>query len=450
MIKKRLFGTDGVRGVANIELTPELAYNLGKAYTIIEKRNSNKPVFIIGQDTRLSGDILNHSLCSGIQALGGSVINVGVIPTPAIPFLIKELNADGGAMISASHNPFEYNGIKFFNKQGYKLSDSLEDEIQSLIESNFENHSLSSHENIGTTTHVSNTDKKYSDFLKNTISTNLNNLKIGLDCGNGATYKIAKDLFLDLGATVLTINTSPDGMNINKNCGSTNMEQLKSLVLEKNLDIGFAFDGDGDRCLAIDNQGRTINGDRILAICGTHMKNNGTLNNNCIVATVMSNMGLEMGLKNFDISVAKTNVGDRYVLEHMLSENLNLGGEESGHIIFLDHNTTGDGLLTSLKLAEVLKNSKKESSELNNIIEDYPQILVNVKVSNDIKHSIMKNSIIQNQISKEEALLNGNGRILVRVSGTEPLIRIMIEGENQQDIEAMAHRIKDTILSTLN
>ena len=446
MSKKRLFGTDGVRGVANTELTPNLAFNLGRAYTLIVKEKQCNPIFIIGQDTRISGDMLSHSLCSGILASGGSIINVGIIPTPAIPYLIKKYNAVGGAMISASHNPFEYNGIKFFNEKGYKLQDELEDKIQHLIESNFNNIELCTYEQIGTNISLSDSDNIYAEFLKSTVSTSFDNLKIGIDCGHGATYKIAEKIFNDLGANVIAINTSPNGTNINKDCGSTHLEQLKNLVLENNLDIGFAYDGDGDRCLAVDNNGNTINGDKILAICGTHMKKENKLKKDCIVATVMSNMGLEKSMNKHNISVAKTGVGDRYVLEHMLKENLNLGGEESGHVIFLDYNTTGDGLLTSLKLAETLKLSNKESYELSSIVKDYPQTLVNVKVPNDIKYSVMNNPLIEEQIKKEENLLNGNGRILVRVSGTEPLIRIMIEGENQLYIEEMANRIKDTVL----
>lgn len=449
MSKNRLFGTDGVRGIANVELTPHLAFKLGLAYGLLSKKEDESIKFIVGQDTRISGDVLTNSLISGIQSAGISVINVGVIPTPAIPFLIRKYKADGGAMISASHNPFEFNGIKFFNEEGFKLTDEKEDTIQNLIENGFDGYTLCTHDKIGRNIYVTDAAEAYINFIVNTTTTDLTGLKIGLDCGNGATFNLAEPIFNSLGATTHVINVNPDGCNINKNCGSTHLEQLKKLVLENNLDIGFAFDGDGDRCLAVDNKGNVINGDKILAICGTDLQKEGLLKNNTIVGTVLSNMGFKKAMEKLNISVAQTNVGDRYVLEHMLNENLVLGGEESGHIIFLNHNTTGDGLLTAVQLSSVLKKSNKESWELNNIYSNFPQLMVNVNVPNQIKSSIINKEEIQSVIREEENKIRNSGRILVRVSGTEPLIRIMVEGEDNSSIENTASRIQKVIQSNI-
>lgn len=449
MSKNRLFGTDGVRGIANVELTPHLAFKLGLAYGLLSKKEDESIKFIVGQDTRISGDVLTNSLISGIQSAGISVINVGVIPTPAIPFLIRKYKADGGAMISASHNPFEFNGIKFFNEEGFKLTDEKEDTIQNLIENGFDGYTLCTHDKIGRNIYVTDAAEAYINFIVNTTTTDLTGLKIGLDCGNGATFNLAEPIFNSLGATTHAINVNPDGCNINKNCGSTHLEQLKKLVLENNLDIGFAFDGDGDRCLAVDNKGNVINGDKILAICGTDLQKEGLLKNNTIVGTVLSNMGFKKAMEKLNISVAQTNVGDRYVLEHMLNENLVLGGEESGHIIFLNHNTTGDGLLTAVQLSSVLKKSNKESWELNNIYSNFPQLMVNVNVPNQIKSSIINKEEIQSVIREEENKIRNSGRILVRVSGTEPLIRIMVEGEDNSSIENTASRIQKVIQSNI-
>lgn len=448
MIKNRLFGTDGVRGVVNEELTPELAYNLGKSAAHILKRDSEKTTFIIGKDTRLSGDLLSMSLAAGLLASGANVIDADVIPTPAIAYLVRKYKATAGVMISASHNPFEYNGIKFFDNKGFKLSDKVEDNIQELIESNFSNIPNVSHDSIGTYTKNINLEKDYLNFLSNTVTTKLNNLNIALDCGNGATYKIAESLFKNLGANVKVISTLPNGININDKCGSTYMDSLKEIVLKEHFDMGFAFDGDGDRCLAVDGRGCVVDGDRILSIFGIYLNKVNNLSKNTIVGTAMSNLGFINAMKRRNIDVIQTNVGDRYVLEEMIKNNYNLGGESSGHIIFTDYNTTGDGLLTAIQLASICSKENKSIQELGSIMIDYPQTLVNIHVPNSIKHSLLTNVTIQDCIAKEQSKLKEDGRILVRASGTEPLIRVMVEGSDETMINEIAENISNTIKNT--
>lgn len=446
MKKQRLFGTDGVRGIANTEITPELAFKLGKAGAHVLNSSQSNPLFIVGCDTRISGDMLTSSLISGLLSSGANVINTGVIPTPAIAYLVRELNATAGVMISASHNPYQYNGIKFFNKEGFKLSDALEDQIQSLIENDFINTKPCVNDSIGICTNEFNLDEKYVEFLLSTTTESLKGLRIALDCGHGATYKIAESVFKKLGANVITINTQPNGLNINKNCGSTHLEQLKELVIQNDFDMGFAFDGDGDRCLAIDNHGNTINGDKILAICSHNMIKKNMLSKNTVVATVMSNLGFIKAMENINVNVIQANVGDRYVLEAMLKDGYNLGGEESGHVIFLDHNTTGDGLLTAVQIASICSETQTSLHELASIMTEYPQTLINVPIDNSLKHTVFNHETLSKKIQTEEASLQNDGRVLVRVSGTEPLIRVMVEGSNDNLINTVAHNIADTVV----
>lgn len=445
MKKQRLFGTDGVRGIANVEITPNLAYNLGKAGAFVLAKSTNKPLFIVGTDTRISKDLLSHALISGLLSCNANVIDVGIIPTPAIPFLIKKYNATAGVMISASHNPYNYNGIKFFNEFGYKLSDKIEDEIQNLIENNFEGVPTHINDEIGTSKTLTEANDVYIKHILSSTNSDLSSLNIALDCANGSTYAIAKDVFERLGAQVAIINNDPDGLNINKYCGSTHLEPLREFIINGNFDMGFAFDGDGDRCLAVDNKGNVVNGDKILAICGRLLENQDKLAKNTVVATVMSNLGLHKSLNNTDIKTVCTKVGDRYVLEEMLKSGYNFGGEESGHIIFLDYNTTGDGVLTAVQMASMVKESNKDLEELSSVMVEYPQTLINITVANNIKHLVYNDSRIQDIINIEEATLNGDGRILVRISGTEPLIRVMVEGSNTLTIEGIARRISEKV-----
>ena len=449
MIKNRLFGTDGVRGVVNEELTPELAYNLGKAAAHILKKDSKKPTFIIGKDTRLSGDLLSMSLSAGLLASGANVIDVDVIPTPAIAHLVRKYKATAGVMISASHNPYEYNGIKFFDGRGYKLSDELEDQIQAVIESNFEGVPSPVGGAVGRSYTEETALREYIDYAMSTIKTDLKGLRVALDCANGAAYKAAVKAFRALGARVYVINDNPDGNNINENCGSTHMEELMDYVVRKNCDIGFAFDGDADRCLAVDEKGNMINGDFLLTICAKALKESGRLKDDTLVVTVMSNLGLDIAAKREGINLVKTKVGDRYVLEEMLKENYILGGEQSGHIIFLHHNTTGDGLVTALQIAAILKESGKTFSELAGVMKELPQVLVNAKVPNEKKNIYLEDKEIIDAINAVESKLNGVGRVLIRPSGTEPLVRVMLEGENQEEINAMANSLVDLILSKI-
>ena len=445
----RMFGTDGVRGIANTELTPELAYKLGRAGAYVLTEGTQKPRILIAKDTRISGDMLESALVSGILSVGAEAIMLGVIPTPAVAHLTREYNADAGVMISASHNPVEYNGIKFFDKRGYKLSDNLEDEIQRVIESDFKGVPSPVGGEVGRSYTEEAALRQYIDYAVNTINTNFNGMKIALDCANGAAYKAAVKAFRQLGARVYVINDNPDGNNINENCGSTHMDELRDYVVRKQCDIGFAFDGDADRCLAVDEKGNIIHGDFLLTICAKALKEAGKLKDDMLVVTVMSNLGLDIACKREGINLVKTKVGDRYVLEEMVKENYTLGGEQSGHIIFLDHNTTGDGLVTALQVAAILKESDKKFSELASIMHELPQVLLNAVVPNDKKNIYLEDEEIIELIKKVESKLNGRGRVLIRPSGTEPLVRVMLEGENQLEIESMAKEIVALILAKI-
>ena len=445
----RMFGTDGVRGIANTELTADLAYALGRAGAFVLTEGTHKPKILVAKDTRISGDMLEAALVAGILSVGAEAVILGVVPTPAVAHLTRKYNADAGVMISASHNPVEYNGIKFFDGRGYKLSDELEDQIQAVIEGNFEGVPSPVGGAVGRSYTEETALREYIDYAMSTIKTDLKGLRVALDCANGAAYKAAVKAFRALGARVYVINDNPDGNNINENCGSTHMEELMDYVVRKNCDIGFAFDGDADRCLAVDEKGNMINGDFLLTICAKALKEAEKLNDDTLVVTVMSNLGLDIAAKREGINLVKTKVGDRYVLEEMLKKNYILGGEQSGHIIFLDHNTTGDGLVTALQIAAILKESGKTFSELAGVMKELPQVLVNAKVPNEKKNIYLEDQEIIEAINAVEAKLNGVGRVLIRPSGTEPLVRVMLEGENQEEINEMANSLVDLILSKI-
>ncbi|MDP4177260.1 MAG: phosphoglucosamine mutase [Bacillota bacterium] len=446
----RMFGTDGVRGIANEELTSQVAYDLGKAGAFVLTEGAHKPKILVGMDTRISGDMLESALVAGILSVGAEAVCVGVVPTPAVAYLTRKYGADAGVVISASHNPVEYNGIKFFNGQGYKLSDELEDKIQSIIESGLEGLPSPTGEDIGRKVIEEGALEDYVEFAKSTIDINLKDLKVALDCANGASYKSAVDTFRQLGAQVVVINNDPDGVNINKNCGSTHPEELMDYVVRKKCDFGLAFDGDADRCLAVDENGKLIDGDFIMAVCAKYLKEQGKLNKDVVVVTVMSNLGMELGLKKEGIKLVKTKVGDRYVLEEMVKENYTLGGEQSGHVIFLDYNTTGDGLITGLQLAAIIKKTGKKLSELTSIMRELPQVLANAVIPNDKKDIYLTDNEISGEITKIEEELQDCGRVLIRPSGTEPLVRVMLEGENQSQIDKMAHNLAKLIEEKAN
>ena len=442
----RMFGTDGVRGIANKDLTSEMAYNLGRAGAYVLTEGAHKPKILVGKDTRISGDMLESALVAGILSVGAEAITLGVIPTPAVAHLTRKYGADAGVMISASHNPVEYNGIKFFDNNGYKLPDELEDEIQRVIESGFEGVPSPIGGDIGKAQVEVGALDDYIDFAKETIAVNLRGLKVALDCANGAVYKAAVRAFRELEAEVYIINDNPDGTNINEKCGSTHPEELMDYVVRKGCDVGFAFDGDADRCLAVDEKGNLVNGDFILALCGKHLKEINRLKDNTVVVTVMSNLGLDIAFKEMGINCLKTKVGDRYVLEEMIKGNYVLGGEQSGHIIFSKYNSTGDGLVTALQIASIVKKNKKPLSELCSIMKQLPQTLVNAVVPNEKKNIYLEDREIVEEIQRIESILDGRGRVLIRPSGTEPLVRVMLEGENQEEIDKLAHNLANMIL----
>ncbi|MBE5812579.1 MAG: phosphoglucosamine mutase [Clostridiales bacterium] len=441
----RLFGTDGVRGVANKELTTELAYKIGRAGAyVLAGELKHKPTIIIGKDTRISGDMLEASLISGICSVGANVIRAGVIPTPGIAYLTRLYKCDAGVVISASHNSFEFNGIKFFNGNGYKLSDEVENEIESIIFGEVAEPEAAEPENVGCCIEKPNCLEDYAKFLQG-IGTDLTGKKIAIDCANGASYIIAKKVLEALGATVLVIGNNPDGININKDCGSTHMEGLQKFVVENKADLGLAFDGDADRLLAVDENGKLVDGDKILVICGKYLKEKGKLKNNAIVGTIMSNMGFDVAGKEYGINTVRTKVGDRYVLEEMMDKGYILGGEQSGHVIFLEHNTTGDGILTALNVLNVIADTNKKLSELAKQMTSYPQVVVNAKVTNERKKSYLEDVKVKELIEKTEEMFKGEGRVVIRASGTEPLIRVMIEGKEQKVIEEKANEIAKAI-----
>ena len=435
----RLFGTDGVRGVANSELTPELAFALGKAGAHVLSKSKGRPTILIGTDTRISADMLESALAAGILAVGADVITVGVMPTPAVAYLVRHYKADAGVVISASHNPFEYNGIKFFNGEGFKLDDAVEDEIEDIIIRNIEVNTYITGDQLGR--HViadEDAAQKYIDFLVASTPMDLHGIKLVLDCANGASYAIAGKVYEALGADVVVIGDNPNGLNINDGCGSTHPERLCEMVVQEGAFMGMAYDGDADRLIAVDEKGRIIDGDKVICICAAMLKKEGRLKDDLVTATVMSNIGFHKHLESIGCKVEVTGVGDRYVLESMLKTGGVIGGEQSGHIIFLDKTTTGDGILSSLQLLNAVLQSGKPASALSDEITIYPQVLKNAKVKNENKNKYQTDQEVQEAIRGVEAQMEGSGRVLIRPSGTEPLVRVMLEGEDMEQITDLA------------
>ncbi|KPC77044.1 phosphoglucosamine mutase [Thermoactinomyces vulgaris] len=443
----KYFGTDGVRGVANQQLTPELAFRLGRCGAYVLTKGKQRPKIVIGRDTRLSGEMLEASLMAGMLSMGCDVVRLGVVSTPGVAFLTRHLEADAGVMISASHNPFEDNGIKFFGADGYKLLDEVEAEIEQLLDAKEDELPRPAGDQIGRVTDDRDAVKAYLEHLKSTIDTDLCGMHIVVDCANGAAYELAPHLLRDLGADVTAMSVHPDGTNINVDCGSTHPERLRQEVLNKQAHLGLAFDGDADRLIAVDEKGNLIDGDMIMSICAGYMKEKGELNGNTVVTTVMSNIGFFKAMDELDIKTERTKVGDRYVMEKMREGGYNLGGEQSGHIIFLDHNTTGDGMLTAVQLLRVVKDKAQTLSDLARVMKQYPQVLVNVRVHS--KEGWEQNEAIQQSIREVEKQLGNDGRVLVRASGTEPLIRVMAEGPDEQMVKNHVEKIADVVRNQL-
>lgn len=441
----KLFGTDGVRGVANADLSCELALKIGAAGASVLTSAVHMPRILLGADTRLSGDMLCAALTAGICSVGGDVIDVGVVPTPAMAYLVRQYDADAAVMVSASHNSMEYNGIKWFDSKGYKLSDALEDKIEEIILNDLPL-AYPTGTRVGHVIVARRARDQYKDFLKSKAQEWFDGLKIVLDCANGASSGIAKEVFSELGAEVHSFADEPDGNNINDRCGSTHPERLQQLVTELGADVGFAFDGDADRMMASDECGNIVDGDRIMGVNAIAMQRQGCLSKDTLVITVMSNIGLKKAMEQNGINVVETRVGDRYVLECMRDNGYSIGGEQSGHVIFLDHNTTGDGMLTAIQTLNVLKASGKSMSELARVVTIYPQVLVNVIVDNADKQAAMADTELLDTVKRVQALLGDTGRVLVRASGTEPLIRIMLEGQDVKMIGEQAVAIADVLL----
>ena len=452
---RKYFGTDGIRRIANTELTPELVYKVAKAGAyVLSKHADHTPTILIGRDTRLSGTLIESAMTAGFLSYGANVKLLGVIPTPGVAYLTRKLNADASVVISASHNTYEFNGIKFFSNKGMKIPDTLEEEIEEVMESGKLEELTAENEKIGTSEYCLDLIDEYVYFFRKNFDDvieqyNRKDFVVGIDTANGATYSVAEKVFKALGINYKIISNNPDGININENCGSTHLENLKKFVVENNLSLGVAYDGDGDRCLAVDEQGNEIDGDKLLAIISNHLRKKGTLKKDTIVATVMSNLGLNKYARDNGLELIQTKVGDRYVLEEMLKDGFNLGGEQSGHVILLDYNPTGDGILTSLMLILSILEENKKASELSNIVKLYPQILVNAKVDSNKKYDYKEDEEIKEAIEKLEKEFAGNGRVLIRPSGTEPLVRVMIEGEDQEYITKKAREIADLIESKL-
>lgn len=442
----RLFGTDGVRGIANEELTPLLAMQLGQAGAyVLTKEKEHKPTMMVGCDTRISGDMLANALMAGACSVGANCVYVGVIPTPAIAYLTKKYKVDAGVVISASHNPVEFNGIKFFNGNGYKLPDELEDEIEALIRCNMQGVKFPTGSGVGKIKYRTDAREEYINHAIQSVAVELKGLKIVADCAEGASYYTSVEALKELGAEVVAIHNNPDGTNINANCGSTHMEELQARVVYEKANIGLAFDGDADRLLAVDENGKIVDGDQIMAIVGNHMKREGRLKKDTIVATVMSNLGFFLMAEQNGITAEQTKVGDRYVLERMREIGASLGGEQSGHVIFLDENTTGDGLLSALHLLQVMVETGKPLSELSKVMEVLPQALVNAKVANHKKEHYLEYPEIAKAVEVLTEKFAGEGRVLIRPSGTEPLVRVMIEGKDKELIQAEAEHLASLI-----
>ena len=446
----RLFGTDGARGIANTEISCELAMKIGRATAMVLAEGKNKRLkVLVGTDTRKSADMLSSAISAGLCSVGCDVLLLGVVPTPAVAFLVKEYSYDAGIMISASHNPCEYNGIKIFRSNGYKLPDAMEEKIEKIILDEILPPPLKVGAEVGSITSGKNAVKDYIKHIESTAVAHFYGMKIALDCANGSASVTANELFRKLGAECTVIHCKPDGENINKNCGSTHVESLQEFVRENGFDLGFAFDGDADRLLCVDSEGKLVDGDKIIAICAKHMKDEGRLNANTVVVTVMSNIGLHKYLTANDIKCVETQVGDRYVLEEMLKSGYHIGGEQSGHVIFLDHATTGDGQVTAVQLLNVIRTTGKSLKELADEIEIFPQVLTNVKVSALGKLRLKEDPEITHATEEAKKELGSDGRVLVRSSGTEPLVRVMIEGKDKEQITHLANQIAEVVRERL-
>ncbi len=446
----RLFGTDGVRGIANSELTCELALSIGRAAaTVLTDSNHRHPKVLIGKDTRLSSDMLESALAAGLCSVGANVVRLGVIPTPAVAFLVGKYKADAGVMLTASHNPFEFNGIKIFSGDGYKLPDALEEQIEAIVLDHAQAPACPVEGDIGSITEAPDTVRDYVDHIKSTVPFSLDGMKIAVDCANGAASRTAKLLFTELGAECHMLADQPNGVNVNDDCGSTHMGNLMSYVRENQLDAGVAFDGDADRCLAVDEQGKLVDGDFLMAICAADMKSRGKLAKGAVVGTIMTNMGFTRFCDENGMKFEATKVGDRYVLEEMLLEGYNFGGEQSGHLIFLDFATTGDGEMTAAQLLSIVHRREAKLSSLASLMTRYPQVMVNVTVKPEGKLRFYTDVEVKDAIEKAKAELGKSGRIIVRPSGTEPLLRVMIEGENPEYIGVLANSVADVIRERL-
>ena len=435
----RLFGTDGVRGIANRELTPELAFKIGRAAAfVLMKETMHRTKILIGKDTRISGDMLEAALCAGLTSVRSAVLSLGVIPTPAVAYLTRKYDADAGIVISASHNSAEYNGIKIFSSNGYKLSDETEERIEAIVLDSAEEIPLPTGDAVGTVQKCDTAVADYVEFAKSTIDCDLSGMKIAVDCANGASYKTAVKVLNALGAELYVIHNHPNGTNINLKCGSTYMKDFCEYVKNIHIDIGLSFDGDADRLLVSDENGNVVDGDKIMLICAEYMKERGILLKNTLVTTVMTNLGLVLAAKEKGINIVQTQVGDRYVLQKMLECGYILGGEASGHMIFLNHNTTGDGLVSALQLLSIMKKTGKKASELAGVFKTLPQVIVNAKVQNTKKQLFADDKVIEEEIRALEKEFDGSGRVLVRPSGTEPCVRVMLEGEDIDIIKQKA------------
>jgi phosphoglucosamine mutase len=439
----KYFGTDGVRGVANSELTPELAFKLGRFGGYVLTKDKDRPKVLIGRDTRISGHMLEGAMVAGLLSIGAEVVRLGVISTPGVSYLTKVLGAQAGVMISASHNPVADNGIKFFGPDGFKLSDDQEEEIETYIDLLEDNLPRPTGAKLGQVIDYFEGGQKYLQYLKQTVDEDFAGIHVALDCAHGATSSLAAHLFADLEADLSTMGASPNGLNINEGVGSTHPNALAAFLKEKNADVGLAFDGDGDRLIAVDENGNIVDGDQIMYICAKYMKEHGRLKHGTVVSTVMSNLGFYKGLENHGVQSVQTAVGDRYVVEEMKKNGYNLGGEQSGHIIFLDYNTTGDGLLSGLQLVNIMKMTKKSLSELAGEMKKYPQKLVNIRVTD--KYHVTDNEKVKAIIDEVEAEMNGNGRILVRPSGTEPLVRVMAEASTEELVKSYVEKIANVV-----
>ncbi len=446
----RLFGTDGVRGIANSELTCELAFKLGQAGAAVLASNVRRPTILIARDTRISGKMLEAALMAGICSVGGRAMLLGVLPTPGVAYLTRFYEADAGVMISASHNTVEYNGIKFFDRNGCKLPDALEDRIEEIIRGDVPLPiTLPTGVSVGRIIrNATNAQRQYIEYLKSTTQVRFDGLRVVLDCAHGAASVIAPIVFQELGADVSAYYHEPDGTNINEYCGSTYPKRLQDLVSELGADIGLAFDGDADRLMAVDRRGQIVDGDKVMAISAVHLKKQNRLTKNTLVATVMSNMGLDIAMKKQGIQLIKTRVGDRYVLEEMLDKGYNLGGEQSGHVIFLDHNTTGDGIITAIQLVTAMVESKQSLAQLASVMQVLPQAQISAKVAGDKRDAVLAHADVKAMMAAIEKKYEGRGRLLVRPSGTEPVIRVMIEGPDQGEIDQDVYELA-TLLENL-